>query len=297
MGGIIRTNRVIPLAGLPDKYTDLSMQMFTLYQVNTFDVGSIYSSSVWIVAFLYNGTNSPITITDIMEEQFGGINLTGVSISDTVPAKSHMRVLFEVTRYGSSVFYAQVQFDSSCAICPIIAISGTRKAFASESQQPRPIDMSSAMEEAYAYADPVDTFYDTLEFVCSTAEEVVRVVNSDEMLPTPDGDFLPCYFDCTLPETEGSVRGQMQIIVEFLPREAQVWLRETSQSRGSITVMWRQYLGPNIPADAWYPLPLSVTLVESHPTGVTVTALFPDLINIPFPKRIMTTAEIPGGII
>ena len=46
--------------------------------------------------------------------------------------------------------------------------------------------MTEAMVEAYAYADPQDTFYDTLEFSCSTEEEKVMVVNSSEKLMTLD---------------------------------------------------------------------------------------------------------------
>jgi hypothetical protein len=277
-----------------ERKTDYSAQLFepSVRQINA---GYVYSRSFLLPAFLWNGTGGDVAISDIVETLTGGINLTGIARYDIVRTIESVEIVFEVTKYGSLAFTSTFQFVSSCSFDPTVSIYGTRPVISTD--QPRPITMTEAMEEAYAYADPMDTIYDTLEFFCGVTNDYVRVVCSDEELVTPQGTFVPCYFGFELPETQGSVRGQMKINVDFLPREAQIWIRTATQSRGKITVTWRQYLGANQEPDAWYPIPLEIMTVEQTPTGVTATALFPDLVNIPFPRRIMTTTELPGGII
>jgi hypothetical protein len=294
--GIISASTPVYLNGLSTRTTNASAQDFIPYFSDDVDeVGFVYSRSEFVSVWLWNGTDSPVTISDLIETEITGIIITGVEINDVIQPRSSIRVNFEITKYGPTPFSATINFVSTCVFLPTIAISGTRRVFAIN--QPRPIDMNTAMEEAYAYADPQDTFYDTLEFSSEIENDKIMVVNSDEPLQTPQGLFLACHFDCTLPETQGNVRGQMQINVNFLPRDAQIWIRKATQDRATITVIWRQYLGPDQEPDAWYPIPLQISAVEQTPTGVTATAMFPDLVNLPFPRRIMTTAELPGGII
>jgi hypothetical protein len=294
-GNILSLGAPTLLPDLLARITSLSMEQYSIKHYSV-DVGYVYSHSAFLSVWLYNGTYSDVIITDIIEVQEAGIVVSGAGKNDVIPARSAIKVVFEVTKYGALNFTSTFQFISLGSLySPIVTISGTRRLISTD--QPRPIDMTSAMEEAYAYADPQDTFYDTLEFNSAIENDKILVVNSDEKLQTPQGEFIPCYFDCTLPETQGSVRGQMQITVSFLPRDAQAWIRKATQDRAIITVIWRQYLGPNQEPDAWYPIPLQISTVEQTPTGVTATALFPDLVNIPFPRRIMTTTELPGGII
>jgi hypothetical protein len=293
--GTINTASVIQLSGLSSRSANNSGQLFVMGLRTSQNVGYIYSHSEYVKIWLWNGTLDDVLISDIIEVQSGGIVVTGINKYDIIPPLSSIWVILEVTKYGSTAFSSTFQFVSSCLSVPVLTLSGSRRLISLD--QPRPITMTEAMEEAYAYADPTDTFYDTLEFYCGITSDYVRVVCSDEELVTPQGTFSPCYFGFELPETQGSVRGQMKINVDFLPREAQVWIRNATQSRGKITVTWRQYLGPGLEPDAWYPIPLEIMTVEQTPTGVTATALFPDLVNIPFPKRIMTTTELPGGII
>jgi hypothetical protein len=292
-GNIIHLS-FIHQSGLDSRTTDTSMMQFSTRNYIV-DAGLVYSHSKFLVVWLWNGTYSDTTITEVIENLTGGILVSGLTQYDIIPARSSVRVILEVTKYGATAFTSTFQFISPCSSDPILSISGSRVLISLD--QPRPITMTEAMEEAYAYAEPTDTFYDTLEFYCGITNDYVRVVCSDEELITPQGTFAPCYFGFELPETQGSVRGQMKINVDFLPREAQVWIRTATQSRGKITVTWRQYLGPGLEPDAWYPIPLEIMTVEQTPTGVTATALFPDLVNIPFPRRIMTTTELPGGII
>lgn len=159
-----------------------------------------------------------------------------------------------------------------------------------------PVSLSQAMSEAYAYADPAQTFYDTLTFTASTDTEQVRVVNSDRELVTPQGVYLPCAFELRLPDTEGEIVGALEVEVRFLPRQARRWVQAASRAGAVLTVMWRQYLAPGQAPDAEYPVPLTITSVEHTPSGVTVTATFPDLVNAPFPRRLMLAQDLPGAV-
>lgn len=157
------------------------------------------------------------------------------------------------------------------------------------------MDLSDAIKEAYEYAPPDVTYYDTLEIASDGFTDSIRVVRSHESLETPQGEFLPCWFDFSLPETEGAVRGQMKITVNFLPKSAQQQLIAASRAPYPVTVKYRQYLGADRNPDAELPLPLTLTGIEQTPSGVTGTALFSDLQNALFPRRLMTTTELPGG--
>lgn len=293
--GSVYIPTVVQMASLSERTTNRAAQMFTPFSSHVKDFGYVFAENIKVVAFLFNGTSAAVSLTDIVKTDDGGITIAGITDTETIPAGDSVAVIFNVSKYGPLAFTAIFTFDSSCPLDPVLTITGTRPLITAG--QPRPIDLSTAMEEAYAYADGGETFYDTLEFESAGSTDKVLVVNSSAELPTPQGTYLACAFDCRLPETESAVRGQLQVSVDFLPRDAQVWLRQASQARKRLTVKWRQYLAPNQAPDAEYPIPLEIVSVEQTPAGVTATALFPDLVNMPFPRRLMTTKELPGGII
>jgi len=273
--------------------TDISMQMYVKDKPAVYDLGYVGTNrktGMW----LYNGTDVDSSITGVLPSgEFSAI-VYDLTVPRILRARTGVYVEFDISMYGPLNITAVYQFISTCQKSPTFGLLGTRPEISLD--QPRPVDLSTAMEEAYAQAGEGYTIYDTLEFESNGASDKVMIVYSDEELITPQGVFIPCKFDCTLPETEASVRGQMKISVGFLPREAQIWLKEASQSRGRITVKWRQYLGENIGPDAEYPIPLEVVSVEQTATGASATALFPDLVNMPFPRRVMTTSVVPGGM-
>ena len=294
--GTIATSTLLQFPGLSFRSTNCEMQLFVPLR-SVEDVGYVWPYRQSLKVYLYNGSSASCDLTELIEEGFTGINTTSDSTPIEVPSGGVFTVSFEVTTHGPGVIDATCQFVSTGAYSPTLTIVGTRRFLKDGIPQPRPISMTDAMAEAYAYANPMDTIYDTLEFTSSETGGKVMVVHSDEKLVTPQGTFLPCRFSFELPETQSSVRGEMKITVDFLPREAQIWIREQTQSRGNVTVIWRQYLGEGVEPDAWYPIPLEVSNVEQTPLGATATALFPDLVNMPFPRRIMTTVELPGGIV
>ena len=283
--------------------TDRKAQLFTLFRPASGVVKNVGDATVIqkaAVAYLWNGTGSDVTINSFSQSGTEVLTVSGLSLPDDILAGGLLGLTITAGTSGPEEIAVDFDFDTSCVFDPGLTIIGWRNPLIPELvffPQPRGIDLSSAMEEAYSYFQGVETYYDTLEFISSMSTEKVMVVHSDENLATPQGTFIACNFDCQLPETEGAVRGQMQITVDFLPREAQAWIRRASQARAVITVKWRQYLGSGIEPDAEYPMPLEIIGVEQTPTGVTATALFPDLVNMPFPRRLMTTKELPGGIV
>ena len=156
-------------------------------------------------------------------------------------------------------------------------------------------EMSDAIKEAYEYASGDVTFWDTLEINHQSFLESIKVVRAPRALQTSQGEFLPCHFDFALPSTEPSVRGSMIVTVQGLPREARVRVREAGSTRYKIEMVYRQYIAENSNPDVELPLPLSVTSIKESINRIEIAAMFPDLINMRFPKRIMTVAELPGG--
>ena len=49
--------------------------------------------------------------------------------------------------------------------------------------------------------------------------------------------------------------------------------------------------------DAHYPIPLNITSVDQTALGATINASFPMLTAMKFPRRLMTTSVLPGGLI
>lgn len=291
IGALLPPNTV-PLPGLSVRSTNLSASLYTPFSYHTKNIGHVSSESAHVRVFLYNGTEVPASVSELMLSQAGGINISGVASGTTVPAKTSVVVDMEITAYGPPEFAAVFVFVFSCSLSPQLTVNGTRPIFATE--QPTPITLDQAIAEAYA--EPYgEIFYDTLEFYDSISGDKMLVVYSDEELSTPQGVFTPCKFECKHPETEGGIVGTMQIVINYLPRRAQRWIMETCKNRGNVTVYWRQYLGPDQEPDAHYPIPLNVTSVDQTPMGATINATFPMLTAMKFPRRIMSTTILPGG--
>lgn len=184
------------------------------------------------------------------------------------------------------------------------------------SDQPTPITMDEAMKEAYAHAEPKDIFFDTLTF--TSDGEKLSVVCSDVAVPYFDSQkFHPCPFNFRLPTTESKIVGALEIELPFLPQEAMRWLVETSMRGGRISVVWKQYLcqfledtnggeedqtgyeaiSPTSPQLSAQLAPLEIISVERTPTGAVATATVVDLVNTPFPRKLMLTEDLPGGVL
>jgi hypothetical protein len=156
------------------------------------------------------------------------------------------------------------------------------------------MDLSDAIKEAYECAPSDVTYYDTLEIDHASFTTPIRVVRSYRALSTNQGEYLPVMFDFSLPETEGGVRGEMKITLSGVPKEARVKIREAATSRNPVSVMWRQYIAEDSDPDAELPVALQVSSIKETATGVEASAMFPDLVGAPFPRRMMTVKELPG---
>ena len=159
------------------------------------------------------------------------------------------------------------------------------------------MDMSEAIQEAYAYADPEVTIWETFEFSHVSWDASILLVDSDRSLETVDGTYQPVTLEASMPETESSVRGQMQITIDFLPIEYRKMMYAASQEADPVYVYYRQYLGegPTAEAQAELPVPLTITSFEFSDKQTVVTALYPDLVNLIFCRRTMTASTLPGG--
>ena len=158
------------------------------------------------------------------------------------------------------------------------------------------MDMEDAIKEAYAYADPAVTLFDTYDISHSSWLDNIMLVDSDITLSTPQGDFVPADIEASLPETESSVRGQMQLKIKCLPVESRNKLYAASLEADPIYVQWRQYAGEDEEPGATLPVALSVTNIElAGDLETVITCLYPDLVNIPFCRKVMTTTILPGG--
>lgn len=160
------------------------------------------------------------------------------------------------------------------------------------------MDITEAMKEAYAYADPEVTTWETFEFTNALwPGDPIKIVNSPFVLVTADGTFQPATFTASLPETESSVRGQLQLTINFLPSESCKKLWSGSQSAFPVYLYYRQYIeeGALAEAAAELPVPLVVNSVSFSEEATEINALYPDLVNIPMGRRIMTATELPGG--
>lgn len=285
---------LLPLAGLSPRSTNHAAQCYIIDEHAGVDVGYV-TVPVKRRVFLWNGKTTTQSVQDVESSESAGITVEGADVGTVIQGLSSVRVVFSISQYGPIEFTAAYLFIASCTWHPPFTITGTRPLFSAE--QPRPITLDMAIEEAYAQPGFGGTFYDTLEFTDSISGRGVRVVHSDEDLDTPQGTYTACRFGCKHPETEGGIVGQMQITIDFLPMDVQKWLLNTCRTRATITVYWRQYLGTGMEPDAVYPVPLDVVGVEQTSLGATITASFPMLTAMKFPRRLMTTSIMPGGLI
>lgn len=160
--------------------------------------------------------------------------------------------------------------------------------------QPTPADFDTAYAEAVAYAKADVTHYDTLTFASSLDTDSVRIVLDDTALVTPQGTYIPCDAEFTPAETEGGIVGRLEITINYLPPAALAWLEEASSAGAHLTVTWRQYLGTGIDPDFESRLPLSIIGSEYSNGQCTLTATLPDLVNLPFGRKLMTSRILPG---
>jgi hypothetical protein len=161
------------------------------------------------------------------------------------------------------------------------------------------MDMGEAIQEAYAYADHDVTIWETLELRHSSWLEAdyIRLVDSPVMLVTAQGTYQPVTMKAILPETESSVRGQLQVDIDFLPIAYSRMIFEASQEADPVYLYYRQYMGEGESAEPELELPVALTVnaFEFTDQRMTITALYPDLVNIILGRRIMTTSVLPGG--
>jgi hypothetical protein len=157
--------------------------------------------------------------------------------------------------------------------------------------------LNDAIKEAYEYAPAEITYWDTLEIDHQDFLTPIRVVAGNRAITTAQGEYLPVNFSVSLPETEGNIRGQMSISVDFLPKEARIKIREAATTRHKIEIKYRQYIttGETANPDAELPVPLQVTDIRETHIGLSITAMFPDLVGSYFPRRLMAVGALPGG--
>jgi hypothetical protein len=160
---------------------------------------------------------------------------------------------------------------------------------------PTPIDFTTAYAEAIMAADGAVTYYDCIAIASNMATDVIRAVNSNQSLSTPQGVYFATQFDIRPPETEGEIVGTLEIEAKYLPREAKQWLTAQSEAGARITIQWLQYLGSGRNPDFECRIPFYVTRAErTGGGGVILTATLPDLVNAPFGRRLMTRDILPG---
>ena len=159
------------------------------------------------------------------------------------------------------------------------------------------MDMSDAIKEAYAHAPADVTYYDTLEISHDSFTDNIRVVISDTPLSTPQGEFIACpNVQVRLPEIDGCVQGQLEITIGMLPKKAQIALKDASTTTSPISIKYRQYIAEDVDPDAELPVPLQVDTIKQTHIQAIITAAYPDLVNARFPRRLMTTTVLPGGV-
>lgn len=159
------------------------------------------------------------------------------------------------------------------------------------------VDMNEAIREAYENAPQDVVYYDTLEIMHTSLEDSIRIVKSWQPLETLQGTFLPLHFDFTLPETEGCVRGEMTITLSLISRDLRELIRSAIGLSTKIEIKYRQYLAPGTDPDAELPVNLQVSGIQETSSAISIRAMFPDLIGLQFPRRIMMAAGLPGAVL
>lgn len=156
------------------------------------------------------------------------------------------------------------------------------------------MDMTDAIQEAYAYADPDIAIYETFEITHTSFGASIKIVDSPTSITTTEGTFLPVTMEASTPETESSVRGQMQLTVRFLNKTYRALLFAAAQYADPIYIYYRQYIDGVSDPQAELPVGLTVSGIEFTDDSTVITALYPDLVNILICKRKMTVSNLPG---
>jgi len=156
------------------------------------------------------------------------------------------------------------------------------------------MEMNDAIKEAYEYAPADVIYYDTLEIDHESFIDSIKVVRSYEELVTNQGTYYPVMFDFQLPDIQEAARGSMKISIAGIPRTARELIRAAAQERAPITVKYRQYMKGDMEPDAYLPFPLTIAHISETHVGLEAEALMPDLTNMYFPRRLMTTENLPG---
>jgi len=177
------------------------------------------------------------------------------------------------------------------------------------------MDLNNAIKEAYELAPASIIYFDTLEILHDDLpadtnapyNHSIKVVRSYRSITTNDGTFSPVMFDFALPETEGSVRGEMVITLVGIPLAARTSIRTiTSAYTKFATIKYRQYFkntatwtNPEVDPTSWdasasLDQELYVTQIKETREGMEAHACFPDLIGKFFPRRLMTVTTFPG---
>jgi hypothetical protein len=157
------------------------------------------------------------------------------------------------------------------------------------------MQLSDAIKQAYEYAPGDVVYFDTLQIDHADFASPILVVCGHRPLTTNQGIYVPVLFSFSLPETAGSQRGQMRIAINGITRQIREALRDAARSSSPITVVYRQYLEGEMDPDAYLPVPLSVVNVTETFAGLEATAMLPDLVNMVFPKRLMTWTALGFG--
>ena len=159
-----------------------------------------------------------------------------------------------------------------------------------------PITLTDAIKEAYEYAPGDITYWDTLEFNHNSFAEPIRIVNSDKALDTNQGVFEPVHFDTALPEESSGVKGEMSISIQAIPYAIRKDIRGIASSRVKMTITYRQYIVEAGDPDATVPIDLQTVGVTENEVGIEIRACLSGLMAAKFPRRIMLTQDILGGI-
>ena len=159
-----------------------------------------------------------------------------------------------------------------------------------------PTLLNDAIKEAYEYAPQDITYWDTLEFDHQSFIETIKIVNSYKELVTLQGTFLPVLFECTLPEKNSGVRGEMVIKIKGIPVAERKQIRAVTSSRHKTIISYRQYIAENDNPDTEYPILFQVVAVSENDAGIEIKASLSGLLGAKFPRRIMTVQDIPGAM-
>lgn len=156
------------------------------------------------------------------------------------------------------------------------------------------MDMSSAIQEAYAYSDKDISIFETLEIDHNSWGGSIKLVDSPYILTVTEGEFQPVTMDITIPEDQASVRGQMRITFNFLKKMYREMFYSAAQYANPVTVYYRQYIEGNSDPQAELPVALTVNSFEFTDNTTVINALYPDLVNIKICKLMQTAEILPG---